>query len=159
MAIHTLAAAANELYHAIGRMKGAPGIVRTFQKGLKTKREIDLLRYPQNFGKHANTDPEATLRLQPEHAELLMLDAVTIHERLFRSRTALMLCFFARLCFERPVLLDEINKGRRKRGSEDFDIDKVDNRNREEFLREELPLATAAIAGGRDRPFHDAPPA
>ena len=96
MAIHTLAAAANEIYHGIGRTKGAPGIVQTFKKNLKTKREKALLNQAQNFGKHANTDPDGTFRLQPEHAELLLLDGVMTHERLFRKRTALMTCFFSR---------------------------------------------------------------
>lgn len=158
MSIHTLAAAANKCYHGMGSKTGKPTIIGAWKKGLK-KREYDLAVKAENFGKHANTDATGTLDLITEYAELLMLDGVMAHERLFHRRTALMTCFFSRLSLERPALRDEINTARRKQGRQELVVNQADERDRQEFLGKELPAVLAAIAAGEGGPLHDTPPA
>jgi hypothetical protein len=138
MAIHTLAAAANELYHGIGRTKGVPGIVQTWKKDNPKQRE--MVNLAQNFGKHANTDPEGTLRLQPYHAELLIRDGVIAHAKLFGAMTPIMRCFYARFAFENPDILDHIIKpGSRQYFRDAIEIHDLGVSSRTEFLAEVLP--------------------
>ncbi|MFN2624200.1 MAG: hypothetical protein ABR611_15295 [Chthoniobacterales bacterium] len=145
MSIHTLAAAANECYHGIGRKSGAPSLVQTWKKTLP-KKGYDAANRPQNFAKHGSRDPAETLVLNTEYAELLMLDAVICHEKLFGKRTALMTCFFARLTQENPRLIEFLNRRRRAEGRKEIVAEKFTEGNRVEFLDRELP-ATLAVTG------------
>jgi len=145
MSIHALACAANELYHGIGRGKGMPTLIQTWKKSLKGK-ERALANKSQNFAKHANTDPNGADILLTEYAELLMLDSIMCHEKMFQNRTPLMTCFFARFAFENPRLTEQINLARRKEGREDIVIDQSIETDRVKFLNRELPALIAAIA-------------
>jgi hypothetical protein len=157
ISIHTLAAAANELYHGIGSKIGAPTIIQMWKKSL-SKKERDEANKAQNFAKHASTDPNSKLPLPTRHAEVLMIDSIMCHEKMFRKRTPLMTCFFARLAFENPRLMESINMGRRKQGRQDLVIEQPHKADRVQFLNRELPALIAAIAAGHGRPLHEPPP-
>ena len=119
MSIHTLAAAANKCYQGMGSKVGLPTITETWKKSLSRK-NYDRAVAAENFGKHANTDAHGALNLMTEHAELLILDSLVCHERMFQKRTPLMTCFVARFSFENPRFVEHINLDRRKQGLEDF---------------------------------------
>ena len=96
----------------------------------------------QNFFKHGPERGDSKmLPFRPEHAELLMLDSVMCHQRLFHDRSPLMACFFARFAFENPDFVDHINRERREQGREDLIVDKLADRDRVNFLNEFLPSA------------------
>jgi hypothetical protein len=154
MAIHTLAAAANEIYHGIGRGKGAPGIVQSWKK--ENPKLRDLANLAQNFGKHANTDPDGTLRLAPGHAELLMLDGAVTHAKLSGTMTGIMRCFYGRLALESPAARSQIIKApMRQKFFDAIKVHKLGVSNRMEFLSVVLPMV-----GDDWGPFlHGSPPA
>jgi hypothetical protein len=143
MSIHTLASAANEVYHGIGRGKGMPTTIQAWKKSLSDKKRA-VANKSQNFAKHANTDPNGTDQLLTEYAELLMLDSIICHEKMFQNRTALMTCFFARFAFENPRLAKHISITRRKEGREDLVIEQPDQADRVQFLNRELPALLSA---------------
>jgi hypothetical protein len=142
--IHTLAAAANGCYHALGRgHKGFPTGVERWMLSLSDKVRVDAKR-AQNFFKHGpeRNDPKE-LRFRPEHAELLILDSIISHEELCPPRTPLMTCFVARLSFEEPPLLEHMNARRRKDGEPELVIHEFTEPDRRKYLQEVLPDMTA----------------
>jgi hypothetical protein len=107
LSIHTLVSAANSLYHGMGSKVGKPTIIETWKKSLSNK-DRAMVNEARNFAKHANKDPKAKLRLITEYAELLILDSLVCHAKMFHNKTPLMSCFFARFTFENPRLLDHV---------------------------------------------------
>lgn len=95
VSIHALATAANEVFHGMGRLKGLSTIIQEWKRTL-TRAELARANKVQNFCKHAYTDsdPEARMPVITEYAELLMLDAIKCHDRLFGRYTPLMRCFY-----------------------------------------------------------------
>ena len=157
MSIHTLAAASNKCYHGMGSKTGALTIIGAWKKSL-SKKDYDRVVQAENFGKHANTDAQGILHLITRQAELLILDSVMCHERLFQKRTPLMTCFFARFTFESPRLIEVVNLARRKEGLDDLVIEQADEVDRVQFFNRELPALIAAISAGQGRPLHEPPP-
>jgi hypothetical protein len=145
ISIHTLAAAAHGCYRGMAATIKQPTVIETWKKSL-SKNDRKLANKTQNFAKHANTDPDGIDQLLTAHAELLILDSIVTHERLFRSRTPLMTCFFARLTFENPRLTECINLARLKKGIQDLVGDEFVEWNRVEFFNRELPALIAAIS-------------
>jgi hypothetical protein len=158
-AIHTLAAAANGCYHVLGKgHKGMPTMVEAWIKSLPEKQQI-AARRAQNFFKHGPHRNDAKdVLFKPEHAELLLLDCVISHEKLFCKRTPLMTCFFKRCAFENPHLTAHVNLARRKQGRQDLIIEQAANTDRMQFLDRELDALNAAVAAGLGVPLHDPPP-
>lgn len=72
--IHTLAVAANDCLHALGKGSGKPTTMKARMKGL-SKPQHDRLTAAQNFFKHGDRDPDKILNYDPKHAEVLMFDA------------------------------------------------------------------------------------
>lgn len=142
--IHTLAAAANGCYHALGKgHKGTPTSVQVWIQSLSKKDHISVNK-AQNFFKHGPERGERDkLPFRPEHAELLMLDSIISHEKLLSERTPLMTCFFARLSFENPRLAEHVNIKRREKGQPEFVIPEFVEPDRAKYLQEVLPAMTA----------------
>jgi len=146
ISIHALAAAANECYHGIGKKQAnLPTIIQTWKKSLsdKDRKEANAV---QNFAKHANTDPGGAIRVNPEYAELLILDSVMCHARLSdKKMTPLMRCFYARFAFENPVFIDHVVRPEwREYFLQAIKVEKLGQTSRVDYLNEVLP----ALADG-----------
>lgn len=102
LSIHSLAAAANEVYHAIGG-KELPTIIGQFKAGLD-RGERKLINAPRNFAKHAREDPDplGTTCITPREGEAMILDCVHCHHKRFQRKTRLMDCFLMRFAAENP---------------------------------------------------------
>lgn len=91
-AILTLAAAANDCYHAMGKAKGRPAVIQAHIETLSRK-EQDAARAAQNFAKHGMRDLNKRIPYLPGHGELLIFDSVLCHEHVFETLTPLMSAF------------------------------------------------------------------
>jgi hypothetical protein len=138
VSIHTLAAAASGCYHALGDKKGTPTVIETFIKSLPKKKR-PLARAARNFFKHGPERGREKIVFRPEEAELLMLDSIISHEQLFPTRTPLMTCFFARLSYENPRLLEHLSTMRCQQGLKQLEVYEGAEPDRMKFLSEVLP--------------------
>lgn len=102
--IHTLAVAAQELLHGVGKKAGKPSKVASWIKS-KPKAFQKLSRLPQNFFKHANTDPNASINYPPVLGDMHIVDAVMSYEDLFQKLPPVMQLFAARFAVEYPDIL------------------------------------------------------
>lgn len=103
-AIHTLAVAAQGVAHGVGDKVGKPSyIVQLIQSQSKAFQRA--ARLPQNFFKHASTDPQQVLPYRPGVGEALLVDAVQTYINVFETPTPLMVVFQARITLEQPALL------------------------------------------------------
>jgi hypothetical protein len=82
----TLAAAACEILRDVARHRG---VFHPFHDEMlplvppsKKKKFLRLLKAPQNFLKHATTDPDGSLTLNPEFTECLLFEAARAHSHL-----------------------------------------------------------------------------
>ena len=107
--IHTLAGAARQLLSDLGRSQGSSstldGILQRTVRPEKLKEVQDLIRRPQNFFKHAESDPEDVLEFHPEGTEFLIWDACLIYEALTNERVPLMVLFRGWFTVKHPALL------------------------------------------------------
>jgi hypothetical protein len=139
MSIHTLAAASNKCYHGMGSKVGKPGIIEAWKKSLSRK-DYDRAVKAENFGKHANTDANGKLDLITYHAELMIMDSIICHEKMFGTRTPLMTCFFTRFAFENPRMAEHLNAVRREQGLQALPVEQVSETDRVHFYNRELPV-------------------
>jgi hypothetical protein len=143
MPIHTLAVAANEVYHEIGRHYGLPTVYGAWKASLE-KDDPNLMTKSQNFAKHAKSLDADPLEKEPlivRAAEVMMVDCINVHEKRFRTRTPLMDCFLARFGAENPRFPDsafppELREHFRNPGT----IEKIRKRSRLEFLKQNLEV-------------------
>lgn len=146
-AIHTLAAAANGCYHALGKgHKGTPTLVEAWIKSLSEMQRV-AARRAQNFFKHGpNRNDTKPVLFKPEHAEWLIVDSIYSSELLLHNRTPLMKCFYARFTFENPLFVAHLNAVRREEGRETLVVEDTGEWDRVEFLNKMLPAFRAAAA-------------
>jgi hypothetical protein len=140
--IHALAAAANEVYHGMGRPRGMPTVIQQWKK-TATKADLKLANKTQNFAKHAYTDsnPDARIPVITELAELLILDSIMCHAKLFGGYTPLMRCFYGRFTVENPRILDTIaDPVLRQEFNESLKVYSADKLSRVEHFNMMYPL-------------------
>jgi len=101
--ILALADAAGDCYNAMGAQIGAPGFFREWLK-VQSQAFQDQARYVQNFIKHGWKDLKGSVRYSPKYGEVLMMEAVDSHKRLFGGLTPIMAAFSVRFVFENPSL-------------------------------------------------------
>jgi hypothetical protein len=103
VSIHTLAAAAQGILEGVaGSKHELPHMrkwIRKFPKSVQKK-----LRDPQNFFKHAWTDPKDLKVYQPIIGDFILMDAVLLHQDLY-GLTPGIRAFTIRLGFEHPGVL------------------------------------------------------
>ena len=81
IAVHTLAAAAQEILRQLGKARGLKGIYEHANERIRPeKREefINKMRAPQNFFKHAAKDSNQKLEFHYEVTKFLLFDAVLL---------------------------------------------------------------------------------
>lgn len=139
--IQTLAYAANDCYDAIGGEK-TPGIVKCWLS-TRSKAEYDHVQDSINFCKHGLKNVKGTTSVESEYAELLLLDAVVCHQRLFQEWTPLMRCFYARFTLENPRLIELMTKPlAREYFRHALEVERLGDLNRVDYLYEVLPVLT-----------------
>jgi hypothetical protein len=83
ISIHTLVAAAHQILDDLAKPKGIESIRRiSIIRSEKKKFWIDILNEAQNFFKHADKDPEATLDFNPELQLFFIIDAIQLYATL-----------------------------------------------------------------------------
>ena len=87
VSIHTLTAAAHQLLMDIGRLKNIKSFIK--ENSLIKKEYISEYRKTineaENFFKHAEEDPHALLKFNPEQTEFLLLDAIEMYMQLTKE--------------------------------------------------------------------------
>jgi hypothetical protein len=108
IAIHTLAAAAHQILHDLGKRRGKPTAIRGLPGVLPAqKKQLSrLLNNPENFFKHADNDPGAVLHFNPHSSALLLFDAVNTYKQLTQKTVILFEAFNAWMIVQCPNLLD-----------------------------------------------------
>ena len=143
MSIHTLAVAANEVYHGIGRQHGLPTVYGSWTASLE-KDDRNLMNQSQNFAKDATRDEADPLEKKPlmvRAAEMMMVDCINVHEKRFHERTALMDCFLARFGAENPRFPESAFPPElRQHFRNPSTVEKIRNRSRLEFLKKNLQV-------------------
>jgi hypothetical protein len=93
--IHTLALAAQGILEAMCRNKGIKKSELQADTESRPKLHRNLLRGPQNFFKHGHHKQrfKGVVSLVPVHTEIVMMDCVSMYERLFGQVTSLMDAF------------------------------------------------------------------
>jgi hypothetical protein len=100
VSIHTLAAAAQGILQGlVGKNHDKPHMREWIKKLSPDVRK--KVRDPQNFFKHASTDPKETRLYQPYIGDLIIADAALLHQDLY-GLTPGIRAFTIRLSFEQP---------------------------------------------------------
>jgi hypothetical protein len=113
VAIHTLTAAAHQIFHDIGKKQGVPTMLREIHGILPEyeKRAHELVRRYENFFKHADKDPDGLLDFNPHATELYMLDVVLTYELLTRELVPLFSTLKAWVFIQNPdLIVDSLRK-------------------------------------------------
>jgi hypothetical protein len=81
VAVHTLAAAAQELLRDLGRPRGIKSTIKDNDliRPEYKKVVLDILNEPQNFFKHADRDPNRQLKFYYEATPFFLLDAALLY--------------------------------------------------------------------------------
>lgn len=137
VAIHVLATAALEVIHGVGSKKGKPSLIKSVSKAFPKSFQKQVAM-PQNFFKHATTDPNCVLEFLPEISEYFMFDGVLSYERVFHDLTPLMRTFAARFIVSQRETLGEFPK----KLYEGFPADQFGGAGRQEFLEKGLEFLT-----------------
>jgi hypothetical protein len=107
----TLAAAACEILRDVAKHRGVSHPFHDEMLPLvppsKKKKFLQLLKAPQNFLKHATTDPDGSLTLNPEFTEQLLFEAARAHFHLVSYQTPETCAVFMWFCLKNPdIVLD-----------------------------------------------------
>jgi hypothetical protein len=107
VSIHTLAAAAHQLVHDLGKARGMGTILRDlpdvrpeFKKEMRAAIASD-----ENFFKHADRDPEALLDFKPVTTTYMLGDAVFTYEALTSERPPVLRAFQMWMMIQNPELI------------------------------------------------------
>ncbi len=109
VSIHTLAAAAHQILHDIGKTRGAPSMLRDIE-GIRPgyeKRVRETINRYENFFKHADKDPEGLLDFNPEAPQGFLLDAVITYEALTREAVPLFTTLKTWIFIHNPELMKD----------------------------------------------------
>ena len=137
--IHTLAAASNVVFDALGKRVNAPSFVREYLRNA-TKAEYDLFTKAENFFKHAARDLNQTLDYDRMQAEILIFDSICVYEALRpEEKTLRMLLFLFYFSLQHPHYFDSTGIWPPPL-PEGFEPDKLKNLNRTEFFAKMGPL-------------------
>jgi hypothetical protein len=91
IAIHTLAAAAHQILHDLGRAKGGLSAIKDnpYIRPEKRKEFIAIIHAAQNFSKHADRDPNEEFEFRLAFTPLYIFDAVqmwnALTDKLFKE--------------------------------------------------------------------------
>jgi hypothetical protein len=107
IAIHTLAAAAQEILIDLGRRRGVNSIFKggTYLKPEYRKEFETLFRGAQNFFKHADRDPEEKLKFYFKATKFFILDAAILYTTITNTTFPEIVGFMGWISVKYPHLL------------------------------------------------------
>ncbi|MFN2624232.1 MAG: hypothetical protein ABR611_15455 [Chthoniobacterales bacterium] len=134
-AIHTLAAASQELLHHTGKRLGTPSkLVEMINS--EPKKFRDRVRQAQNFFKHPKDHP--ILSYAPIIAELTIIDALAVVENMNHPLSPIMKLFAIRFALTHPNILPlDFALAKFPIG---LDVNQIGKLSRPDFLEKILPL-------------------
>jgi hypothetical protein len=132
---HRLAIAAQGLFNAMCKEKGIQGSQMNAAAERHPRGFRDFIRSPQNFFKHGRHKQkhEGIVSHAPELTELVLLDCLSMHQRLFDQVTPLMTAFAIRHSLFNP------NVFKIKIETKGIKIEDLARLGRTDFLKEVLP--------------------
>jgi hypothetical protein len=106
--IHTLAAAANVVFDALGKRIKAPSFIREYLRGA-SKGQYNTFTEAEVFFKHAARDLNLALEYDRMQAELLIFDSICVYEALHKEdKTLPMLFFLLYFSLHHPRYFDDV---------------------------------------------------
>lgn len=110
ISVHTLAAAALQVFADVGKVVGAQSLLRhgLYIREEKKKEWFAILNEAQNFFKHADKDPDGAIEFKPAVTPFYLLDAVLLQVQLDQKLIPASRCFLLWFYLAYPdVLTDE----------------------------------------------------
>lgn len=114
VSVHTLVAAAHQIFHDLHQKQGGPGIAGTgllfdsiIIKDEHREEFVEFMRAPANFLKHADRDPDGTLEFAPFISMLFLGFSVFSLESFGFSPNDIEHCFILYLCLHHPTWISE----------------------------------------------------
>lgn len=109
VSVHTLAAAAHQIVHDLGKARGVFAALRELPEiQPEFKKEIHAaISKAENFFKHADRDPDALLDFNPVTSTYYLLDASMTYEALTGERPHILRAFQMWMSIHNPSLLKD----------------------------------------------------
>ena len=118
VSIHTLTAAAHQILIDLAKPEGTKSILKD-QILILIKKEyqskyLSAINEAENFFKHAEKDPGALLKFNPEQTDFLLFDAVEMYMRLSKESTQDMSIYRAWFLLKHPDFISIETKNKLK---------------------------------------------
>lgn len=116
VSIHTLTAAAHQILMDIANLERVKSFMKDaalkiVRKGSK-KEYLSIVTKAENFFKHAEKDPRALLKFNPEQTEYLLLDAVEMYMQLTKEFPEDMSIFRVWFLLKHPSIVSDETKNK-----------------------------------------------
>ena len=107
VSVHTLAAAAHQLVHDLGKARGITAVLRELPdiRPEYKKQVHQAIARDENFFKHADRDPDALLEFKPVATEFFIIDAVLTYEALTSERPPVFRTYQMWMTLQNPDLV------------------------------------------------------
>ena len=115
VSIHTLVAAAHQVLHDLSKKHGGQPSMRDAGVYIKPEardRYFKIITEAENFFKHANRDPEATLFFKPEVTPFYLMDSVMVYESITGEFVPVFKVFAGWMLLHYPEILKEEHKAK-----------------------------------------------
>jgi hypothetical protein len=136
--IHTLAVAAQGILNSMCKARKMPGSQLEALIRAKSRSFQDAIRSPQNFYKHGDHKKSATNHVLG-HEEMVILDCISMYQRLFDSLTPLMKLFAIRHSLFNPGVFPI------KIETKGIKIEDLARFSRADFLKKVLPCLRGQV--------------
>jgi hypothetical protein len=148
VSVHTLAAAAYEIIHALSKKRN-PGRRDLLFDSIIIKDEyrkdwVAHLKKEQNFFKHADRDPDSIIEFSPKFTEFFIMFSILGLSQIGETLDTLESAFMFWLQFHRPKLLKPDVRDRLAAGIPVEDMDEVKRLSKPQFLAEFLKYRVSA---------------
>ena len=145
LSILALASNANDCYDALGGHDGNPSMYKVWL-GKQSQTFRDRANYVYEFIRHGHKDLKQDTPYSPRQGEMLIVDCIDCHNRLFGDIPPLMSAFNLRLLLERPDVL--LTPGHGDVVSELRKIKNAVEAPRAKFLQVALKIGDELVAKG-----------
>lgn len=101
--------AATDVLKGVAKSKGIPIVADrmvTFIKPEKVKTFFNAIKAHYNFAKHADTDPDKTMKMNPTAVEFSLFNAIVDYGSVYDAHTVPMLLFKAYFLANRPEMFN-----------------------------------------------------
>ncbi len=133
VSIHTLTAAAHQILMDLSKLEGIKSIIKDplFIKEESRKEYLKIINEAENFFKHAEQDPQALLKFNPEQSEFLLLDAIEMYMQLTKEMPEDMTIYHVYFRLKYPEIISDETKKQLK--EKNINIEYFKSKSRTEF--------------------------